>query len=169
MIAVTVVDFQNRCRCGAKHLLIREELARLTALDAECCEILREEAKRRGCAVRDAFPAIVPRILENRRNMNRKGGYAAFSLTVRGLDTALQGKIPLGELEDVLLFSDGFAEIYDLFGIFPSPEALISFVAEQGVFAAVRLLRGAQDADPCCERYPRNKLRDDMAVVYAKI
>lgn len=142
---------------------------RLTALDAECCEILREEAKRRGCPVREAFPAIVPRILENRRNMNRKGGYAAFSLTVRGLDTALQGKIPLGELEDVLLFSDGFAEIYDLFGIFPSPEELIAFVAEQGVFAAVRLLRGAQDADPCCERYPRNKLRDDMAVVYAKI
>ena len=125
---------------------------RLTALDAECCEILREEAKRRGCAVRDAFPAIVPRILENRRNMNRKGGYAAFSLTVRGLDTALQGRIPLGELEDVLLFSDGFAEIYDLFGIF-----------------AVRLLRAAQDADPSCERYPRNKLRDDMSVIYAKI
>lgn len=142
---------------------------RLTALDAECCEVLRAAAKQRGCSVREAFPVILPRILENRRNMNRKGGYAAFTLSVRGLDTALQGRIPLGELEDVLLFSDGFAEIYDLFGIFPSPEALISFVAEQGIFAAVRLLRAAQDADPSCGRYPRNKLRDDMSVIYAKI
>ena len=101
--------------------------------------------------------------------MNTPEGYCALSHTADGLDTALTGKIPLSEVRDLLVFSDGFAEIYDLFGLYPSPAALIADVAENGILPAMKKLHAAQDSDPDCEKFVRNKLRDDISVVYAEI
>ena len=142
---------------------------RLVALDNAMFERMKKLAAETGKTVRETFQDVFPYILENRYKMNTPGWYAALSCTEEGLDTALRGELPLDELRDVLLFSDGFAEAYDLFGIYQTPSAMIEDVAEHGIERAVEKLRRAQDADPGCERYVRNKLRDDMSIVYAEL
>ena len=142
---------------------------RLVELDNINFGRMKEIAARTGKTLREAFADIRPYILENRAKMNTLEGYCALSHTAEGLDTALTGKIPLSEVRDLLVFSDGFAEIYDLFGLYPSPAALIADVAENGILPAMKKLHAAQDSDPDCEKFVRNKLRDDISVVYAEI
>lgn len=140
---------------------------RLVALDNAMFERMKKIAAETGKTVRDTFKDVFPYILENRYKMNTPGWYAALSCTEEGLDTALRGSIPVSELRDVLLFSDGFAEAYDLFGIYKTPAEIIEEVSVRGIDYAVERLRRAQDADPDCARYVRNKLRDDMSIIYA--
>ena len=142
---------------------------RLVELDNINFSRMKEIASRTGKTLREAFADIRPYILQNRAKMNTPEGYGALSHTTDGLDTALTGKIPLCEVRDVLVFSDGFAEIYDLFGLYPSPAALIEEVSANGILPALGRLHAAQDADPDCEKFVRNKLRDDISVVYAEI
>lgn len=142
---------------------------RLVKLDNENFERMKKIAAEKGKTIRAAFADIVPYILSNRRKMNTPEGYCALSHTTDGLDTALTGRIPIGEVRDLLVFSDGFAEIYDLFGLYPTPAALIEEISENGILPAMKKLFAAQDADPDGEKYVRNKLRDDISVIYAQI
>lgn len=142
---------------------------RLVRLDNENFERMKKIAAEKGKTVRAAFADIVPYILENRRKMNTPQGYCALAHTTDGLDTALMGKIPLAKIRDLLVFSDGFAEIYDLFGLYPTPAALIAEIAENGIMPAMKRLHAAQEADPDGEKFVRNKLRDDISVIYAEI
>lgn len=143
--------------------------SRLVDLDNRNFARMKEIAERTGKTIREAFFDVFPYILENRKKMNTPDGYCALSHTEAGLDTALQGRIPLEEVRDLMLFSDGFAEIYDLFGLYKSPEQMIEDVSANGIVPAIRRLHAAQDADPDCERFVRNKLRDDISVIYAQI
>ena len=130
---------------------------RLVRLDNENFERMKKIAAEKGKTVRAAFADIVPYILENRRKMNTPQGYCALAHTTDGLDTALMGKIPLAKIRDLLVFSDGFAEIYDLFGLYPTPAALIAEIAENGIMPAMKRLHAAQEA---ARRHLRHLRRD---------
>ena len=154
-----------RDREGGVRYLLDERLVKLDeALLLQMKKIAREE----GLPFLETFPRIVPQILQNRARMNKAGGYGALAHTVEGLDTAVMGSVPIAGLKDVLLFSDGFAEAYDLFGLYKSPAEMIADIAENGIVQAVKKLHAAQNSDPACENFSRLKFRDDMSVVYAR-
>ena len=46
---------------------------------------------------------------------------------------------------------------------------LNAILTANGILPALGRLHAAQDADPDCEKFVRNKLRDDISVVYAEI
>ena len=141
---------------------------RLVKLDEENFVRMKKIAQEEGIPLLQTFSRIIPYILQNRARMNKTGGYGALAHTVEGLDTAVMGCVPISELKDVLLFSDGFAEAYDLFGLYESPAEMIADVAENGIVQAVKKLHSAQEADPACKKFVRLKFRDDMSVVYAR-
>ena len=141
---------------------------RLVKLDEENFARIRKLSLEKNIPPLRAFPLTIPYILQNRARMNKPGGYGALSHTAEGLDTAVTGCVPVAELEDVLLFSDGLAEAYDLFGLYESPERMIGDIAQNGIAQAAERLFAAQDADPLCEKFLRNKLRDDVSAVYAR-
>ncbi len=78
---------------------------------------------------------------------------------------AATGSIPPAGLHGVALFSDGATRIADKYHVLDWP-AVIEIVRDQGPTALIRQVRAAEDADPGCERWPRNKTRDDATVVY---
>jgi hypothetical protein len=143
--------------------------ARLNVLDDINFEHMKRIAKEKGIPNKDAFEYIKPYILENRYKMNTPDGYAALAHTVDGLDSAVQGKFPLDEVADFVVFSDGFAESFDLFDIYASVDELIEDVSVNGIEQAVEKLHREHDKDPECNIYVRNKKCDDISVVYAKI
>ncbi len=148
------------------HLHILDD--RLTKLDNINFGRMRKIAAEKGITLRAAFPYIVEHILYNRAHMNKPGGYGAIAHTTDGLESGIHGKIKLSEVKDVLLYTDGLAEAYDLFKIYPSPLAMLEEVAEKGVQEVLSKLFARQDADPDCNAYARNKKRDDISAVYIK-
>lgn len=142
---------------------------RLVKIDNGYFEKMKKIAAETGKTIREAFFDVFPYILKNRKKMNTPEGYCALSYKTSGLDTAKTGQIPLDEIEDVLLFSDGFAEIYDLFKIYKTPKEVINAVSKDGIVPQINKLHTAQNADPDCEKFVRNKLCDDISVIYAKI
>ncbi len=141
---------------------------RLTKLDNLNFERMKKIANEKGISLREAFPYIRPYILYNRERMNKPNGYAALAHTTEGLESGLQGKIKLAEIKDVLLYTDGFAEAYDLFKLYDSPCEMMDAVATKGMEAVLDRLFRAQEQDPDCNRYVRNKKRDDIAVIYMR-
>jgi hypothetical protein len=78
---------------------------------------------------------------------------------------AATGSIPFAQLHGVALFSDGATRIADLYYVLAWP-AVIEVVRDQGPAALIRQVRAAEDTDPNCKLWPRDKARDDATVVY---
>ncbi len=141
---------------------------RLTKLDNINFERMRKIANEKGITLRAAFPYIKEYILYNRARMNTPNGYAAIAHTTDGLKSGLYGRVKLEEIQDVLLYTDGFAEAYDLFKIYPSPTAMMEEVESNGIQAVLDKLFARQEEDADCNVYAKNKKRDDIAVIYMK-
>lgn len=139
---------------------------RLQNLDDINLNILKSIAKRKGKKINECLPEIYPYILENRKKMNTPFGYGALSLSTDGLNTAIQGKFNLTEIKDIMLFSDGFAESYDLFGIYKNSFEIIECVSNNDLNNEVNRLLSEQNKDPYCEKYIRNKKTDDISIIY---
>ena len=143
--------------------------ARLNVLDDINFEHMKRIAGEKNIPTKEAFEYIKPYILENRYKMNTPQGYAALAHTTDELDSAVQGSIPLDEVADFVMFSDGFAESFDLFPVYGSAEELIRDVADKGIQQGVEKLHREHDKDPDCNIYVRNKKCDDVSVVYGAV
>jgi len=78
---------------------------------------------------------------------------------------AATGTLPREGLRGVALLSDGATRITDLYHLLTWP-AVIDVIHEHGPAELVRQVRAAEDSDPRGERWPREKLRDDVTIVY---
>jgi hypothetical protein len=92
-------------------------------------------------------------------------GHRAAAADPAAASTAATGTIPAAGLRGVALLSDGATRITDLYHLLAWP-ALIQLVRDQGPAALIRQVREAEDADPGCELWPRDKPRDDATLVY---
>jgi hypothetical protein len=92
-------------------------------------------------------------------------GHRAAAADPAAASAAATGTIPAAGLRGVALLSDGATRITDLYQLLAWP-ALIQVVRDHGPAALIRQVRAAEDADPRCERWPRDKPRDDATVVY---
>lgn len=142
---------------------------RLNILDDINFEHMKRIALDKQIPIKDAFDYIKPYILENRYKMNTPEGYAALAHTTNGIDSAIHGKIPVDEILDFIICSDGFAECFDLFPIYHSVSDLIDDISKNNIEYAVKKLYWEQNKDPDCNLYVRNKKCDDISVIYAAI
>jgi Protein phosphatase 2C len=78
---------------------------------------------------------------------------------------ATTGTLPREGLRGVVLLSDGATRITDLYHLLSWP-GVIDVVRDLGPAELIRQVRAAEDSDPACERWPREKPRDDATIVY---
>jgi len=78
---------------------------------------------------------------------------------------ATTGIIPRDGLRGVALLSDGATRITDLFYLLDWP-GIMEVIRGQGPAALIARVRGAEDDDPGCARWPRYKDRDDATALY---
>lgn len=78
---------------------------------------------------------------------------------------ATTGTLPRDGLRGVALLSDGATRITDLYQLLAWP-AVIDVVRGHGPAELIRQVRAAEDSDPDCQRWPRDKPQDDATVVY---
>ncbi len=101
---------------------------------------------------------------ENRKLMNRPGGYWILDLSGEGAPhLQLQTERPAMAM-DLLLMSDGFYRLVDVYGAYDDA-GLLEAATREGLASLYDQVRAIEAGDPECRAYPRNKPRDDAAAV----
>lgn len=106
-------------------------------------------------------------LLSNRKMRNHPGGYWVLDLNApNAVRKARQFRWALTEPVAVGAFSDGFAQLSEVFGLFDGYSALFDAMQVSDLEQMYQQLLTAQDADPDCNQYPRFKLRDDTCALW---
>lgn len=116
-----------------------------------------------GHAPSDAFQAVRKCLADSRRRlMNKPEGYWVASLDVPSGSHAVSGVVSAAEDLKVLLCTDGFARIWEIFDIATVGEVQDS---DRSLNEWVDALRSAERSDPQCAAFPRWGISDDAAAI----
>ncbi|MFJ3505718.1 integrase [Streptomyces sp. NPDC090135] len=100
-----------------------------------------------------------------RRLRNRPGGYWVAATNPTAADEAITGTIPLEQVQQAALLTDGASRLVDSFGVLTWSQ-LLNVLRSEGPSALIARTREAELADPVGERWPRFKRSDDATVAY---
>jgi hypothetical protein len=99
--------------------------------------------------------------------MNKPGGYWVTHPTLPWLIAVQHRALPRDEVDHILLASDGFFRLVNVFGAYD--EAGLVAAARAGGLAALGAeLRAIESEDPNCLRYPRLKFMDDASAILVR-
>lgn len=96
---------------------------------------------------------------------NRPGGYWVSASDPGAVREAKSGILPLADVLDAALLSDGAARAADDFGLMSWPEVM-DLLASAGPTELIRQVREAEGSDPLGRQWPRNKTSDDATAIY---
>lgn len=96
---------------------------------------------------------------------NAPGGYWVASSDPAVVSHAITGAIPLADLHQAAVLTDGAARLVDAFGLLSWTE-LLDLLSTEGPAELLRRTRAAEERDPAGIRWPRNKKSDDATAVY---
>ncbi|MGK6318650.1 SpoIIE family protein phosphatase [Sphingomonas sp. DT-204] len=77
-------------------------------------------------------------------------------------------RIPCAPGDDLLLMTDGFAALVDGYAAYDAA-GLMAAIAEKDLAALAAELRGIEQADIACARFPRFKVSDDATALWLRI
>lgn len=141
----------------------------LRDLDARALALGVEQSQTSGLPLSQCREAMLPALIENRKQMNTANGYYSISNVPTAGYLTIGGQIPLAELDAVCLLSGGFARHYDLFGLSRGPEEFMELAEKAELAELGAALRAAQQADPEMRRYPRLQCCEDASAVFFRI
>ena len=139
----------------------------LPKLDKQVLDQMKRIHEQTGASMAEARAACNDLLLQNRCLRNRPGGYWILDLlTDEGIYHAREETWTLTAPVCVGAFSDGFAELVDVFGQYRDYTALFEAMTETDLEEMFRHLCARQDADPDRTGYPRFKHRDDTCALW---
>lgn len=107
---------------------------------------------------------VHPMIVEHRKLKNTQGGYWTFGLDPNAVDHADTGSVPVGQVEYVYAFTDGFEPVCATYDAFTDWSTLGRYLRTDGADRATNILRAFEATDPQCRTYPRLKPSDDVGI-----
>lgn len=139
----------------------------LPNLDNTVLEEMLHIHQRTGVPMLEARSHCRELLLKNRKLRNHPEGYWILDLisddglaNAREFSWELTGEIKAGG------FSDGFAQLSELFGMYESYSDLFDAMQQNDLETMFQTLCQAQDRDPDCNDFPRFKLRDDTCALW---
>lgn len=139
----------------------------LPNLDHKVLEEMMHIHKTTGVSMKEARQQCNDMLIRHRNLRNKPGGYWILDLlTDEGIDNARQETWELTKPMVVGAFSDGFAQLAEVFGKYRGYTDLFRAMQENDLEDMFRQLCALQDADPDCNEYPRFKLRDDTCALW---
>jgi hypothetical protein len=132
--------------------------------DRAAIKRIQKAMKEHGLDWHSAHAKVKPGGRIARRMMNKPGGYGVLSIDMAPLDLIHREAIPLESGARLLLATDGFTRLYEVFGLY-SEETLLEAAFEKGLAALIAELRALEAKDESCERAARVKARDDASAI----
>lgn len=108
--------------------------------------------------------AMLPTLRDIRRRRNAPGGYGVLAAERACLDLLRVDRFPADALRRILVVSDGYYRLVDVYGRMSEAD-LLQRSAEAGVEALLTELRAIEAADPGGARHPRLKMADDATAL----
>jgi len=91
--------------------------------------------------------------------------HRAASASTDAAGRAHTATLPSTGLRGIALLSDGATRITDHYELL-SWSAMLAVIRDEGPAQLIRQVRAAEDSDPGCTRWPRDKARDDATIIY---
>ena len=123
-------------------------------------------AKKEGIPLSQCRDKMLPELRRVRLTMNTPEGYISLADNPDTVLDAICGKIPLAQIKDVCMVSDGFSEYYTMFGLADSLEDFMDQAENTPPEALFDRLIAAQREDEALQKFPRFKLSDDSTILY---
>lgn len=111
---------------------------------------------------------LLPALRAQRLRRNHPGGYGVLAPETECLEMLRIERVPAAAVRRILLVSDGFYRLVDVYGMLRDAE-LIQRTEEQGAEGLLAELRSIEAADPNGARYPRLKPGDDATAVLLRV
>jgi hypothetical protein len=147
------------------------EVLRNSALERLEAHILRAIIELRNDGMDDLAQIqarMLPALREQRTGRNHAGGYGVLAPEQECLDMLRIERVPAAAVHRILLASDGYYRMVDVYGSLRDAE-LIQRTEDHGAEAVLEKLRAIEEADPNGARYPRLKRSDDATAVLLKV
>ena len=139
----------------------------LPNLDHTALEEMLRYCKKTGCTMPEAKKHFNHILIENRKQRNAPGGYWILDLlSDAGLANARTCSWPLDAPVPAGAFSDGFAQLAEVFGFYKGYSGLFDAMQTTNLEEMFQQLCDAQNRDPGCINFPRFKLRDDTCAIW---
>ncbi|HWK36133.1 protein phosphatase 2C domain-containing protein [Sphingomonas sp.] len=127
--------------------------------------LAKQDEGQHAASVADADPAAVRDSLRARRATRRS---AVLGVEPGDVDRLLTGRLPCRPGDDVLLMTDGFAALIDVYDALDAAR-LVATVRADGLAAAATMLRAIEAADTARDRFPRFKGSDDATALWLRV
>lgn len=108
--------------------------------------------------------AMMPALRNIRRRRNIAGGYGVLTADQSCLDLLQVDRFPADDLRSILLVSDGYYRLVDVYGAMSDAE-LLRRTIESGAEKMLAELRAIEAADPHGALHPRLKMADDATAL----
>lgn len=138
----------------------------LVKLDSANINLLAKRAKEANIDVINAKSLITDELIKVRELKNKEGGYYILSDDPSAISHGLFGTFDKEDVSEIILMSDGYAQIFELFKAYSKPE-LFKAIKVKELSEIYDELYALQEEDKSCNKYPRFKLRDDSSAIYA--
>lgn len=135
----------------------------VTELDARMERLVAENLAR-GLTLEEVGAAAKALAREHRKLINIPEGYWILDISGAGVPHLQLEVLQAGEPMDILLMSDGFSRLVDVFGRYDY-DSLLAAVLNHGLAPLYAELRASEAGDPECRTFARNKTRDDATAV----
>ncbi len=96
---------------------------------------------------------------------NIVGGYHILSDSVEAINYAIQGKMPKYLINKIIVCSDGFAQIFELFKKYDLEKMCNKINCYNDIEKMFKTLCKLQNRDKGCNKFLRTKLRDDSTLI----
>jgi protein phosphatase 2C-like protein len=111
---------------------------------------------------------LLPALRAERLKRNHASGYGVLAPEPECLEMLRIERVPAAAVRRILLVSDGFYRLVDVYGALRDAE-LIQRTEDQGADGLLAELRAIEAADPNGARYPRLKPGDDATAVLLRV
>ena len=141
---------------------------RIVELDKKNIDDMVKIAKEKKINVIDARHFVDNDIMKKRLSKNSEDGYWILCDDFKACDYALQGKLDIEKGDEILLYTDGFSEIWNLFKMYNEKQIFEEINRGQTLNDLYKKLYLAQKEDAGCNNFPRTKIRDDATAIYVR-
>lgn len=139
----------------------------LPNLDNQVLEEMMRLHKETSLPVIQTKSLCMDLLLANRKMRNHPAGY--WILDLANPEGLLQAEKRVWELTEpitVTSFSDGFAQLTEVFALYKGYPKLFEAIQKTDLEVLWEELKQAQNADADCDDFPRFKLRDDTCAIW---
>lgn len=141
----------------------------LSNRDEQVIKRMKEIHLQTGCSVAEARKMVSDILLKNRLEMNQDGAYYVFDPTGAGIDYITTDTIPLENISDIALMTDGYYAALSCFNIVKSQDEFMNLLGNGKAKEIFNSIKSLAFEDRDLNEFPRFKVMDDASVIVANI